>query len=125
MPFLALQYWQTLFILHRNALLLNSQIIISSADNYCADKPYRLRIKNGQSICCTAARMIVSILNDVYEHNASNVLMSSYAALTAVYALVRPQTDSLTVSQADSLKDIHIIRNPKLGLARADSEVSR
>ncbi|PVI05799.1 hypothetical protein DM02DRAFT_668127 [Periconia macrospinosa] len=106
MPFLALQYWQTLFIIHRNALLLNPSIISKSADQFCTDKPYKLRIKNGQSICCIAARTIVSILNDIYEHEASSIFMSSYAPLIAVYAL-----------------DIHIIRNPQLGLARADSEI--
>jgi hypothetical protein len=88
MPFLALQYWQTLFLLHRNALLLNPAIVTGAADKHCANKSYRFRIKSGYSICCSSARMIVSVLNDAYENGASSVLRSSYAPLIAVYALV-------------------------------------
>jgi hypothetical protein len=122
MPFLALQYWQTIFLLHRNALLLNPTIVTGSADKHCANKPYRFRIKSGYSICCNSARMIVSILNDTYEHEASSVLRSSYAPLTAVYALVSIWTRSLSYN-SDSNQGIHILRNPRLGLAKADLEV--
>jgi hypothetical protein len=93
MPFLALQYWQTLFLLHRNALLLNPAIVTGSADKYCANKPYRFRIKSGYSICCSSARTIVSVLNDAYDHEALSVLRSSYAPLIAVYALVSSYQD--------------------------------
>lgn len=104
MPFLTLQYWQTLFLLHRNALLLNPAIVTGSADKHCANKPYRFRIKSGYSICCSSARTIVSVLNNAYEHGASSVLRSSYAPLIAVYALVSFQEDVeysiLTVARA-------------------------
>ena len=64
------------------------------------------RHRNGQSICCGAARSIISSLNGLYENDAVSILNSTHAALVAAYALA-----------------IHIIRSPSSGLARADFEV--
>ena len=66
------------------------------------------RHRNGQSICCGAARSIISSLNSLYENDAVSILNSTHAALVAAYALA-----------------IHIIRSPTSGLARADFEVKQ
>jgi len=93
-------------LLHRNALLINSQVIKAELDLHFADKPFRFRLRNGQNLCCSAARSIVSILTQVYENDACSALSSSHAPLIAVYVLA-----------------IYIIKNPHSGLAKADFEV--
>lgn len=116
MPFLALQYWQTVLLLHRNAILLNSALVISSAEKYCANKPYRSRIRNGYSICCNAARSITSILNDSNECGATSILLSSFAPLIAVYALVSASVVKLSMVLTDITRAFISSRTHNLGL---------
>jgi hypothetical protein len=101
--FLALQYYQALFLLHRHALILNTQRIQAEVDRHFADQPYRLRLRNGHGICSSSARSVVSILSHQEETKTYSILNSAHAPLLAIYALA-----------------ITIVRHPSARAVKAD-----
>lgn len=104
--FLALQYHQTLFLLHRHALVLNTERIRDQIDQYFADQPWKLRLRNGHNICRATTRAIVNILSYQNEIGAYSILNTGYAPLLAIYGLA-----------------IQIVRHPTAGAVKADLEL--
>lgn len=104
--FLTIQYYQTLFLVHRNSLIINPQAVKAEIEAHFGSASYRLRLQNSVAICMNAARSITSVLNHILEDNTSFTLHSLYAPLISVYALA-----------------IHITKNPTAGNAKTDLEI--
>jgi hypothetical protein len=85
--FLGCQYHQTIFLLHRNSMILNTNSIRSQVDELFAGKTYRNRLKNGPTVCIQSARSLLNILSHSGEMGVHSVLTSPYAPLLAMYAL--------------------------------------
>ncbi|KAK4959088.1 hypothetical protein LTR10_003887 [Elasticomyces elasticus] len=103
---LAIQYQQTLFLLHRHALILNTSTVQQEVAKHFADQPYRQRLRNGHNICSNATRAIVGILSHLRESGIHTVLSSSHAPLLAAYGLA-----------------IQIVRHPGASAAKSDLEL--
>ncbi|KAK5682548.1 hypothetical protein LTS10_005676 [Elasticomyces elasticus] len=103
---LAIQYHQTLFLLHRHALILNTSTVQQEVAKHFADQPYRQRLRNGHNICSNATRAIVGILSHLRENGIHTVLSSSHAPLLAAYGLA-----------------IQIVRHPGASAAKSDLEL--
>ncbi|KAK4904649.1 hypothetical protein LTR49_025944 [Elasticomyces elasticus] len=103
---LAIQYHQTLFLLHRHALILNTSTVQQEVAKHFADQPYRQRLRNGHNICSNATRAIVGILSHLRESGIHTVLSSSHAPLLAAYGLA-----------------IQIVRHPGASAAKSDLEL--
>lgn len=104
--FLATQFYQTLFLLHRNSLILNTKALHATVDTHFGNAPFRMRLKNGQKICTAAARSIVKILNDIDKTEACVVLDCIHAPLVAICVLA-----------------IQTLKMPYAEIARADLEL--
>jgi hypothetical protein len=103
---LALQYYQTLFLLHRHSLILNTSTVHAEVARHFSREPYRHRLRNGHIICSSATRSIVNILTHVRESRAMSVLNTSHAPLLASYGLA-----------------IQIVRHPNASGAKSDLEL--
>ncbi|KAK4569465.1 hypothetical protein LTR86_003228 [Recurvomyces mirabilis] len=103
---LALQYYQTLFLLHRHALMLNMHTVQAEVARHFPNEPYRHRLRNGTVICSNATRSTVGVLSHLRENNAQTVLNSSHGPLLAAYGLA-----------------IQIVRHPTASAARSDLEL--
>ncbi|KAH7333426.1 hypothetical protein BKA65DRAFT_44687 [Rhexocercosporidium sp. MPI-PUGE-AT-0058] len=104
--FLALQFYQTIFLLHRNALIVSAKEIQDEIDANFKHAPYRLRIERGLMICSTTARAIVNNLNYMNDNDFSSVLVSIHAPLVAICAI-----------------SVQLLRNRTAQSVRADLEM--
>lgn len=86
---------------------MNNKSIQEAVRLHFNDAPYRVRLANGQQICCAAARSIISVLNSINDSDGSSVLLSTHAPLVAICTL-----------------GIETLRMPQAEKARADVEVS-
>lgn len=84
---LAVQYYQTVFLLHRNALTLSMDSIRSQVNELFPGMPYRNRLRNGPNVCVQSARSILNILSHSRETGVYSAFTTSYAPLLAMYAL--------------------------------------
>jgi hypothetical protein len=105
--FLALQFEQAQFLLHRNALILSSEATTTVLDVNSELSSYGHRLRNGHKISYMAARDLVNILNFSRDNNAVSILDTLYTPLLAVYGLA-----------------VHIIKNSTSGMAMADVQVT-
>jgi len=97
-----------MFLIHRNALIINPQAIKTRIDEHFAQAPWRHRVLKGAALCGNIARSIVYILGKILENNMYSILDSIYAPLISIYALA-----------------IVIIKSPASESARVDLEVCR
>ena len=104
--FLAAQYHQTLFLIHRHALVHNTNYIRAQVDEFFPDKPYRNRLRNGQTVCANAARSLLSIIDHLSTIGSHSLLINTYTPMLAICALT-----------------IYIIRRQSPPLAKADLEL--
>lgn len=104
--FLAVQYYQAVFLVSRNALLINMQAVQSEITRDFGGQPGSNRLKSGMHVCANAARSILSILNHAEEMGVRSPLLTPYAPLMAMYALT-----------------IHIVRRQSPATARVDLEL--
>jgi hypothetical protein len=104
--FLAVQYYQTVFLVSRNALLINMEAVQSEITRDFGSQPGSNRLKSGMHVCANAARSILSILNHAEEVGVRSPLLTPYAPLMAMYALT-----------------IHIVRRQSTATARVDLEL--
>jgi hypothetical protein len=104
--FLAVQYYQAVFLVSRNALLINMEAVQSEITRNFGGQPGSNRLKSGMHVCANAARSILSILNHAEEMGVRSPLLTPYAPLMAMYALT-----------------IHIVRRQSPATARVDLEL--
>lgn len=104
--FLAVQYYQAVFLVSRNALFINMQAVHPEIDKAFEGKPCTNRLKNGMNICVNAARAMLNILNHAAEMGVRCPFSTPYAPLMAMYALT-----------------IHIVRRQSPATARVDLEL--
>lgn len=104
--FLAAQYHQTLFLIHRHALVHNQAYIRAQVDDLFPDKPFRNRLRNGQTVCANAARSLLSIIEHLSTAGSHSLLINTYTPMLAICALT-----------------IYIIRRQSPALAKADLEL--
>ncbi|KAI5251058.1 hypothetical protein E4T42_04616 [Aureobasidium subglaciale] len=122
--FLALQYYQTyvlichvemvyalltllsLFLIHRNALVISAQAIKARVDLHYSSATWRHRILKGASLCGSIARSMVDVLDKLSEYHAYSILNSIYAPLISIYTLA-----------------IVIVKAPSSESARIDLEI--
>ncbi|CZR57795.1 uncharacterized protein PAC_07684 [Phialocephala subalpina] len=98
--FLALQYHQTLTMVHRASLLLDTKIFHRQVDIHCPTSRWKQRIRAGETICLGAARNIVRLLGGNGPRRMAGDLTPP---LLAVYALA-----------------IYLLKHPKGWSAKAD-----
>jgi hypothetical protein len=103
---LAVQYYQAVFLVSRNALLINMQNAQSEIDKSLDGSPNANRLKNGMAVCANAARSILNILNHAEEAGVRSPVLTPYAPLMAMYALT-----------------IHIVRRQSPATAKVDLEL--
>jgi hypothetical protein len=106
LTFLAVQYYQSVFLVSRNALLINMQAAQSEIDKSLEGTPNANRLKNGMAVCADAARSILNILNHADEAGVRSPLFTPYAPLMSMYALT-----------------IHIVRRQSPATAKVDLEL--
>jgi hypothetical protein len=106
LTFLAIQYHQAVFLVSRNALLINMQTVQSEIDKSFEGSPNVNRLRNGMNVCANAARSILNILNHAEEAGVRSPLLTPYAPLMAMYALT-----------------IHIVRRQSPATAKLDLEL--
>lgn len=104
--FLAVQYYQAVFMVSRNALLINMEAVQSEITREFEGQPGSNRLRSGMHVCANAARSILSILNHAEEMGVRSPLLTPYAPLMAMYALT-----------------IHIVRRQSPATARVDLEL--
>jgi hypothetical protein len=104
--FLAVQYYQAVFLVSRNALLINMEAVQSEITRNFGGQPGSNRLKSGMHVCANAARSILNILNHAEEMGTRSTLLTPYAPLMAMYALT-----------------IHIVRRQSPATARVDLEL--
>jgi hypothetical protein len=104
--FLAVQYYQAVFLVSRNALLVNIEAVQSEITRTFAGQPGSNRLRSGMHVCANAARSILNILNHAEEMGVRSPLLTPYAPLMAMYALT-----------------IHIVRRQSIATARVDLEL--
>jgi hypothetical protein len=106
LTFLAVQYHQAVFLVSRNALLINMQTVQSEIDKSFEGSPNVNRLRNGMNVCANAARSILNVLNHAEEAGVQSSLLTPYAPLMAMYALT-----------------IHIVRRQSPATAKVDLEL--
>ena len=106
LTFLAVQYYQAVFLVSRNALLINMQAAQSEIDKSSEGTPNANRLKNGMAVCADAARSILNILNHADEAGVRSPLFTPYASMMSMYALT-----------------IHIVRRQSPATAKVDLEL--
>lgn len=106
LTFLAVHYYQAVFLVSRNALLINMQSVQSEIDKSSEGSPNVNRLRNGQNVCLNAARSILNILNHAEEAGVRSPLLTPYAPLMSMYALT-----------------IHIVRRQSPATAKVDLEL--
>jgi len=104
--YLALQYFQTAFLVHRNSLITNRRHVRSIADSVFVDEAYRLRLRNGPFICYGIAKSIITVLGRTYDTYGLSILNSVHAPLIAAIGLA-----------------IHIFKHANSSAVKADLEV--
>ena len=104
--FLAVQYYQAVFMVSRNSLLINMEAVQSEITRGFDDQPGSNRLRSGINVCTNAARSILNILNHAEEMGVRSPLLTPYAPLMAMYALT-----------------IHIVRRQSPATARVDLEL--
>ena len=87
LTFLAVQYHQAVFLVSRNALLINMETVQSEIDKCSEGLPNVNRLRNGMSVCANSARSILSVLNHAEEMGVRSPVLTPYAPLMAMYAL--------------------------------------
>jgi hypothetical protein len=106
LTFLAVQYHQAVFLVSRNALLINMQTAMAEINKSLEGKPNANRLKNGMAVCANAARSILNILNHAEEAGVRSPVLTPYAPLLSMYALT-----------------IHIVRRQSPATAKVDIEL--
>ncbi|KAF4550858.1 Fungal specific transcription factor domain-containing protein 31 [Elsinoe fawcettii] len=101
--FLAMQYYQTLFLVSRNALIVNEKQVQHLIDTKLSKENPALRIRNGKALCSNLVRSIISLLGLIRDNNAQSVFDTVYSPLVAAIGLA-----------------ISIIRSPSASNARMD-----
>lgn len=104
--FLAVQYYQAVFMVSRNALLINMDAVQSEITRDLGSQPGSNRLRSGMNVCTNAARSILSVLNHAEEMGVRSPLLTPYAPLMAMYALT-----------------IHVVRRQSPATARVDLEL--
>jgi hypothetical protein len=104
--FLAVQYYQAVFMVSRNALLINMEAVQSEITREFEDRAGSNRLRSGMHVCANAARSILNVLNHAEEMGVRSPLLTPYAPLMAMYALT-----------------IHIVRRQSPATARVDLEL--
>jgi hypothetical protein len=104
--FLAVQYYQAVFMVSRNALLINMEAVQSEITREFEDRSGSNRLRSGMHVCANAARSILNVLNHAEEMGVRSPLLTPYAPLMAMYALT-----------------IHIVRRQSPATARVDLEL--
>lgn len=104
--FLAVQYYQAVFMVSRNALLINMEAVQSEITREIEGQTCSNRLRSGMHVCANAARSILSILNHAEEMGVRSPLLTPYAPLMAMYALT-----------------IHMVRRQSPATARVDLEL--
>jgi hypothetical protein len=100
------QYHQAVFLVSRNALLINMQTAMAEINKSLEGKPNANRLKNGMAVCANAARSILNILNHAEEAGVRSPVLTPYAPLLSMYALT-----------------IHIVRRQSPATAKVDIEL--
>lgn len=106
LTFLAVQYHQTVFLVSRNALLVNMQSANLEIDKAFQGLSYTNRLKSGINVCVHAVRSILNVLNHAEEMGVRSPLFTLHAPLMAMYALT-----------------IHVVRRQSPTTARIDLEL--
>ena len=106
LTFLAVQYYQAVFLVSRNALLINMQTVQSEIDKIFEGSPTVSRLRNGMNVCANAARSILNVLNHAEEVGVRSPLLTPYAPLMAMYALT-----------------IHVVKRQPSATAKVDIEL--
>jgi len=106
LAFLAVQYHQAVFLVSRNALLINMQTVQSEIDKTFEGYIGMNRLRNGMNVCANAARSILNVLNHAEEAGVRSPLLTPYAPLMSMYALT-----------------IHIVRRQSPATAKVDLEL--
>lgn len=106
LTFFAVQYHQAVFLVSRNALLINMQAVQSEIDRSFEGLPSTNRLRSGMKVCANAARSILNVLNHAEEMGVRSLVLTPYAPLMAMYALT-----------------IHIVRRQSPATARVDLEL--
>lgn len=104
--FLAVQYYQAVLLVSRNALLINMQAAQTEIARCFEGQSTTNRLKSGMHVCANAARSILNVLNHAEEMGVRSPLLTPYAPLMAMYALT-----------------IHIVRRQSPATARVDLEL--
>ncbi|GAB7335943.1 hypothetical protein MBLNU13_g08188t1 [Cladosporium sp. NU13] len=104
--FLAVQYYQAVFMVSRNALLINMEAVQSEITRDFGGNAGSNRLRSGMHVCANSARSILSVLNHAEEMGVRSPLLTPYAPLMAMYALT-----------------IHIVRRQSPATARVDLEL--
>ncbi|KAM0706213.1 hypothetical protein Q7P35_006762 [Cladosporium inversicolor] len=104
--FLAVQYYQAVFMVSRNALLINMEAVQSEITRDFEGQLGSNRLRSGMHVCANAARSILNILNHAEEMGVRSPLLTPYAPLMAMYALT-----------------IHMVRRQSPATARVDLEL--
>lgn len=104
--FLAVQYYQAVFMVSRNALLINMEAVQSEITRDFEGQLGSNRLRSGMHVCANAARSILNILNHAEEMGVRSPLLTPYAPLMAMYALT-----------------IHMVRRQSPTTARVDLEL--
>lgn len=91
--FLGLQYHQTLAMVHRASLLLDTEIFQSQVDRHLCNARWKQRIRAGETICLSAARHIVRLLGGRGSRRISGELTPPLLAtyVLAIYLLKHPE----------------------------------
>ena len=106
LTFLAVQYYQAVFLVSRNALLINMQTVQSEIDKTFEGSPDVNRLRSGMNVCANAARSILNVLNYAEEAGVRSPVLTPYAPLMSMYALT-----------------IHIVRRQSPATAKVDLEL--
>jgi hypothetical protein len=106
LTFLAVQYYQAVFLVSRNALLINMQSVQSEIDKTFEGSPNLNRLRSGMNVCANAARSILNVLNHAEEAGVRSPVLTPYAPLMAMYGIT-----------------IHIVRRQSPATAKVDLEL--
>ena len=95
-----------LFAIHRNALITNAKHIRDLADQAFANKPYRLRLRNGSLICYSTAKSIITLNGHIFDQGKQSVLDTTHTLLLAAIGLA-----------------VHTFKHPTTSLVNSDLQV--
>jgi hypothetical protein len=79
--------FHSMFLIHRNALIINPQAIKARIDEHFPQASWRHRVLKGAVLCGNIARSIVHILGKTQESDRSSIVDSIYGPLISIYAL--------------------------------------